>query len=116
MPKKATQTSRKDAPKHTRINNRTIKAQFRKPPVADPVPLKVEESPIIEEAPIIEEVEDVVAEEIAEEEPSVEEAEEKLDLTSMTKKQLIAVAQKEKVTYKNLSKAELLEALQILLD
>lgn len=105
------------------VNGRTIKAQFRKPPPKNTEPLveekaitveeeviKVEETPIVEESSI----EESVVEEPTIEEPAEEE--EKLDLSSMTKKQLIAVAQKEKVTYKNLSKADLLEALQILLD
>ena len=46
---------------------------------------------------------------------SVVEEEESLDLGSLTKKQLIEVAKKEKVTYKNLTKAELVEALSIVL-
>jgi len=36
-------------------------------------------------------------------------------LESLTKKQLIEVAKVEKVTYKNLTKAELLEALYIVM-
>ena len=55
---------------------------------------------------------------LTEEEEAVEEvdsAEEKLDLSSMTKKQLIEVAKQEKVSYKNLTKPELLEALTIVL-
>ena len=50
--------------------------------------------------------------EVVEDEKSVEE---KLDLDSMTKKQLIEVAKQEKVSYKNLTKPELLEALTIVL-
>lgn len=55
-------------------------------------------------------VEEVVAVSIEE-----EVSEEVLDLESLTKKQLIEVAKKEKVTYKNLTKAELLEALYIVM-
>jgi len=56
-----------------------------------------------------------VVEEVA---VSIEEevSEEVLDLESLTKKQLIEVAKKEKVTYKNLTKAELLEALIIVMS
>ena len=60
---------------------------------------------------VVEELE-VVAE-VVEVEDTPEE--EHLDLSSLTKKQLISVAQKEKVVYKNLTKAELLEALTIVM-
>lgn len=65
--------------------------------------LEVIEEAVVETAPL---------EDIAEETESVEE---QLDLESMTKKQLIEVAKQEKVTYKNLTKPELLEALTIVL-
>lgn len=57
-----------------------------------------------------EEVETTVVEEAAEED-KVEE--EKLDLGSLTKKQLIEVAKEHKVRYKNLTKDDLISALSI---
>jgi hypothetical protein len=57
-------------------------------------------------------VEEVVEEVVAVE---TEASEETVDLESLTKKQLIEVAKVEKVTYKNLTKAELLEALYIVM-
>lgn len=70
--------------------------------------LEVKEEAIVEATP-------TTAEEVAEEvvEDTVEEA--TLDLEAMTKKELIAVAKQHKVSYKNLTKPELLEALSIVL-
>lgn len=63
--------------------------------------LEVTEEAVVETAPI--------------EDAETESVEEQLDLESMTKKQLIEVAKQQKVTYKNLTKPELLEALTIVL-
>jgi len=73
---------------------------------------KVEEAPVVVEDTV--EVAESVEEEVVEE---VEEApvEETLDLTSMTKKELIALAKKHKVRYKNLTKDDLISALSIVL-
>ena len=117
MPKKMTSTNHKKAPAHTRINTRSIKAQFVvQRPTKKVVAVLTDNKPVEKVV-----VEAVIEEPIVIEEPMVEESVEEesvevLDLISMTKKQLIAIAQKEKVTYKNLSKADLLEALQILLN
>lgn len=51
----------------------------------------------------------------SEEVEEVAEEEDTLDLETMTKKQLIAIAKQHKVSYKNLTKPELLEALSIVL-
>lgn len=77
---------------------------------------KVEEAPVVVEDTVEDTVEvaESVEEEVVEE---VEEApvEETLDLTSMTKKELIALAKKHKVRYKNLTKDDLISALSIVL-
>lgn len=75
---------------------------------------KVEEAPVVVEDTVEDTVE--VAESVEEVEEVVEEVvEETLDLTSMTKKELIALAKKHKVRYKNLTKDDLISALSIVL-
>lgn len=70
---------------------------------------KVEEAPVVVEDTVEDTVEVVETEEVE------EEVEETLDLTSMTKKELIALAKKHKVRYKNLTKDDLISALSIVL-
>ena len=61
------------------------------------------------------EVKETIVEDTVEETLVEEAEEEKLDLSTLTKKQLIEVAKEQKVTYKNLNKTELLEALTIVM-
>lgn len=76
-----------------------------------PTPLKsIDEALEVKETIVEETVEETLVEET--EEQSEAEA---LDLTALTKKQLIEVAKEQKVSYKNLNKTELIEALTIVL-
>ena len=61
------------------------------------------------------EVKETIVEETLVEETDEQSEEEQLDLSSLTKKQLIEVAKEQKVTYKNLNKTELIEALTIVM-
>lgn len=70
----------------------------------------VDEALEVKETLVAETIEETFVEET--EELSEEET---LDLSALTKKQLIEVAKEQKVTYKNLNKTELIEALTIVM-
>lgn len=107
----------------TVFSDRRLQAKHRTKTVANkvivtktvdtpPTPVKsVDEALEVKETIVVETVEEIEASDV--EEPSEEEL---LDLSSLTKKQLIEVAKEQKVTYKNLNKTELIEALTIVMD
>lgn len=83
-----------------------------------PTPVKSVDEALEVKETIVEEIVEDTPEDIAEDQQfdGVEESEEEqLDLSSLTKKQLIEVAKEQKVTYKNLNKTELIEALTIVM-
>ena len=116
---KLSQKTTRTSLKITRVKTHKLKAKVpveTEATVTDTTPVEIAiiepENEAVEEA--VEAVEETPSVEIIEE-PSIE-TEESLDLQSMTKKQLIELAKTHKVTYKNLVKADLIEALEIVLN
>ena len=90
------------------VTNKVIVAKTVDTP---PTPVKsVDEALEVKETIVEETVEETLVEDTEE-----ESEEEQLDLSSLTKKQLIEVAKEQKVTYVNLTKNELIEALTIVM-
>lgn len=91
------------------VTNKVIVAKTVDTP---PTPVKsVDEALEVKETIVEETVEETLVEETEE-----QSEEEQLDLSALTKKQLIEVAKEQKVTYKNLNKTELIEALTIVMS